>query len=44
MKTQQEKEWNAFEIQQREEADEKLRAQLEMEYLKKLDNSKVVKH
>ena len=43
MKTQQEKEWQEFEKQQREEADEKLRTQLELEYLKKMDNAKVIK-
>lgn len=43
LKTQQEKEWNAFEQQQRDEADEKLRTQLELEYLKKMDNAKVIK-
>lgn len=44
MKAAQEKEWQEFERQQREEADEKLKAQLELEYLKKMDNAKVIKN
>ncbi len=43
MKKVAEKEWNEFEKQKLDEYDEKLREQLEQEYMKKMENAKVIK-